>query len=63
MNYPSSPKTTREKIIKEELILLAEHISRRKIHVSAGAFIVDYTMLFMIFGSIVTYLVIVLQFK
>ncbi|XP_018565913.1 putative gustatory receptor 2a [Anoplophora glabripennis] len=63
MNYPSCPRTTREKIIKEELILLAEHISRRKVHFSAGIFTVDYSMLFMIFGSIATYLVIILQFK
>ncbi|KAJ8956791.1 hypothetical protein NQ314_006667 [Rhamnusium bicolor] len=38
MNFPSSLKGTEEKIIKDELLLLAEHISRRNIHFSAGFF-------------------------
>lgn len=45
-------------------MLLAEHLCQRKIKFSAaGLFAVDHTMLYMIFGSITAYLVIVLQFK
>ncbi|XP_063912666.1 uncharacterized protein LOC135129443 [Zophobas morio] len=64
LNYPSYPKSHDEDITRNELMLLAEHLSQRKIKFSAaGLFVVDHTMLYMIFGSIAAYLVIVLQFK
>ncbi|XP_044271280.1 putative gustatory receptor 28b [Tribolium madens] len=64
LNYPSCPKSHSDEINKNELMLLAEHLSQRKVKFSAaGLFDVDHTMLYMIFGSIAAYLVIVLQFE
>lgn len=50
-------------VVKEELLLLAEHIRARNIHFSALFFSVDYRMLFKIFGSIATYLVIIIPLR
>ncbi|EFA12700.1 gustatory receptor 89 [Tribolium castaneum] len=64
LNFPSRPKSQNDEINKSELLLLAEHLSQRRVKFSAaGLFDVDHTMLYMIFGSIAAYLVIVLQFK
>ena len=64
LDFPSSPKTHYEEVTKNELMLLAEHLNQKKLIFSAaGLFAVDHTMLYMIFGSIAAYLVIVLQFK
>ncbi|RZC39611.1 uncharacterized protein BDFB_000669 [Asbolus verrucosus] len=64
LNFPSCPKSHSEEVTKNELMLLAEHLSQRKVKFSAaGFFTVDHSMLYMIFGSIAAYLVVVLQFK
>ncbi|KAJ8961679.1 hypothetical protein NQ318_021278 [Aromia moschata] len=63
IKYLSCSRASENRKVKEELMLLADHISRRKVSFRAGFFAIDYTMLYMIFGCVTTYLVIVLQFK
>lgn len=64
LNFLNTPTSLREKTTKEELFLLADLMSKRDVHFSAaGFFNIDYSMLFMIFGAIAAYLVIILQFK
>lgn len=64
LNFLQNPTSLWEKATKEELYLLADLIAKRDVHFSAaGFFKIDYSLLFVIFGAIATYLVIILQFK
>lgn len=60
---PALPKDHFGRRLREELLMFAEHLGYRHVNFSAaGCFNVDCTMLFTIFGSIASYLVITLQF-
>ncbi|CAG9857522.1 unnamed protein product [Phyllotreta striolata] len=63
LGFQGSSRFGRCKNVKEELLLLAEHVRARNVRFSTGFFPVDYNVLFLILGSVATYLIIILQFQ
>lgn len=63
INIGACPKNRLESILMEELSRFAQHLERRKVHFNAaGCFNIDYGTIFTIFGSVASYIVIILQF-
>lgn len=59
----ASPKSKLESILSDEIQRFVQHLERRKVHFSAaGCFDIDYGTIFTIFGSVASYIVIILQF-
>lgn len=63
INIGASPKSRLESVLFGELSRFVQHLERRKVHFSAaGCFDIDYGMIFTIFGSVASYIAIILQF-
>lgn len=62
-DIPTIPKTERDQILKEELLLLAQQVNGHKPCVQAsGFFYVNYSMIGFIVASITSYLIVSIQF-
>lgn len=60
---PTIPKSTREQLVKEELLLLIQQSTLRCPKFSAaGFFPVDFTLLGFIIGTVTSYIIISIQF-
>lgn len=63
INMGVCPKSRLEAVLSGELSRFVQHMERRKVHFSAaGCFDIDYGTIFTIFGSVASYIVIILQF-
>lgn len=63
IEMPACPRSAFESQLRDELLMLADHLEYRQVYFTAAdCFSVDYTMLFTIFGSVASYIVITLQF-
>lgn len=63
INIGPYPKNRLDTILSEELSRFVQHLERRKVHFSAaGCFDIDYGTIFSVFGSVASYIVIILQF-
>nr|AUF73057.1 gustatory receptor [Anoplophora chinensis] len=49
---------------KEEILILSEYLTKRETNFScAGLFSIDYSMIYMALGLVISNMVVVLQFK
>ncbi|CAH2010318.1 unnamed protein product [Acanthoscelides obtectus] len=62
MRLPSRPQSHQEKAMKEQIMLLAERTNEKSVCFSTIMFTIDNSMLLMIFNSVTTYLIILLQY-
>ncbi|KAK9891305.1 hypothetical protein WA026_013612 [Henosepilachna vigintioctopunctata] len=62
-DFPVIPKTSELQIVKEELQMICQQAqAKRPVFSAGGFFVVNYTMLGMMIGSVTSYIIVVLQF-
>nr|CAH7740842.1 unnamed protein product [Callosobruchus chinensis] len=62
MSFSEAQEGFQNQALKEHLILFAERTNKPSIGFLTAMFPIDYSMLLMIFNSVTTYLIILLQF-
>lgn len=62
LDVPAVSNNVQDRILREELILLANQATHQCPHFSAaGFFRVDYTMLFGLLGTVTSYIIVLIQ--
>lgn len=55
-------ETPDENVLRNELMMFAEHIGRKNIRLSIGPFVINYSLLFIVFVLVISSLGFLLQF-